>query len=102
MDKPKYRITKLSESANPEIKAGDSRTWKYGVENTESLPVDYYIEGWLLNSITVGQCVKALRDNRNGVKMPGYFITSPVTKITDTGFETLNSIYLVEKVANFS
>jgi hypothetical protein len=58
-----------------------------------SLPIEYWIEGTLLNKITVGQRVKVLRENRNGIKMDGYFVTTNVTEVTATQFKTQNSVY---------
>lgn len=59
-----------------------------------SIPVDYSIEGELLNEpIEVGKIVNVLRTKRNGVEELGKFTTSPVVSFTDNTIRTKNSIY---------
>lgn len=63
-----------------------------------SLPVEYTIEGELLQPIVKGEGVRVNRDTRNGVKMPGEFTTSEVTELTLTTFRTKNSVYNFELI----
>jgi hypothetical protein len=49
-----------------------------------------------MNEPTVGSSVLVNRTSRNGVNCGGTFLTSKVTKITETGFETQNSVYQVD------
>jgi hypothetical protein len=92
------KITKLRESANPVVKAGDPETYQYGQLNDVSVPIDYTVEGELIEPITIGRGVFVNRSKRNGVAAPGIFQTSPVVKIKKNGFETQNSVYLVENL----
>ncbi len=94
----KVRLTKISEAPNPLIKVGDPETYKYGQINFTSVPIDYTVEGNLCYDVEVGLPVIMQREKRNGVVAPGVLRTSPVTKITENGFETLNSVYVIEKL----
>lgn len=60
-----------------------------------SLPIEYWVTGHLIDDVEVGKSVVVTRDCRNGVKTSGLFTTSTVTEITDSGFKTLNSEYLL-------
>lgn len=91
------KLTKVAESAAAKVKAGDWNTYKVGdILNQESLPVEYTLEGILLKDIKIGESVSIDRRVRNGVKINGDFESSPVVKILPNGFETLNSVYLIE------
>lgn len=59
-----------------------------------SLPVEYNIEGYLLNEIQVNESVMIDRIKRNGVSASGAFVTSRVTEVGDNYFKTLNSVYM--------
>jgi len=96
-----YKITKLKSVKNPIFPTADTHD-----EYRESLvsdvdvspPVDYWIIGELLAQPTVGRSLMMKRYIRNGVEIDGFFSTSCVTEITETGFCTMNSEYLMEKV----
>jgi len=97
------RITKFAESENPKFTSADIRNYKHGEENEGvSLPIDYWIEGTLLESVDEGRHIVVDRRIRNGVSMPGIFRTSRVTKIEKSGagicdvVETQNSKYMIE------
>jgi hypothetical protein len=64
-----------------------------------SLPVEYWIEGYLFKEPTIGKSVVVEREVRNGIKVCGAFVTSAVVKILEDGFETRNSIYKLEVLA---
>jgi len=64
-----------------------------------SLPVEYWIEGYLFEEPTIGKSVVVEREVRNGIKAYGTFVTSAVVKILENGFETRNSIYKLEVLA---
>lgn len=89
------RLTKLSAADSPAYESGDWSSYAIGSANSgRSLPVAYYLEGWLVSDVTVGRPVEILRRARNGVKRLGVFISSDVTAILpDNRFSTLNSIY---------
>jgi len=58
-----------------------------------SLPIEYNIEGVLIEKMEIGFGIKILRDKRNGVESLGEFMTTPLTEIGDNFFKTLNSVY---------
>lgn len=58
-----------------------------------SLPIDYEIEGELTGSIRIGYPVVVSREIRNGIRIPGTFITTPVTEVSSDMFRTKNSVY---------
>ena len=93
----KVKITKIAISDNPEVDTPCMKDYKAGQDNGNvSLPVEYWIEGYLMNEPKIGTSVLVNRTSRNGVDCAGIFTTSQVTKILEDGFETLNSIYKVE------
>lgn len=61
-----------------------------------SLPVEYYVEGYLIKKITFGESVVVDRYARNGIPATGTFISSPVVDFDSTTFTTYNSIYSIE------
>ena len=56
-----------------------------------SIPIEYNIEGYLLNKIQVNESVMVNRIKRNGVHVPGVFSTSRVTEVGEKYFKTKNS-----------
>ncbi|HWA27540.1 MAG TPA: hypothetical protein VG734_17930 [Lacunisphaera sp.] len=94
-------IRKVAPVSDPATPSGDPRTYGYGVLNLGvSLPVDFVIVGWLMNTPVVGEIVRVLRVTRNSTIMPGIFTTTEVTKIPRSGeFHTANSIYLWSEIA---
>lgn len=99
MNFPYVKITKLSAQSSPIVPTPEMEGYIQGQDNgLVSLPIEYTIEGYLLKEIEVGEPVRVHRMIRNGVEKEGQFETSPVTKITETGFETTNSIYHLEKI----
>jgi hypothetical protein len=94
------RIKKLAAISNPASPTPDKESFKPGQDNGPvSLPVDYEIEGNLKYPIEQGRQVLVDRTKRNGVVMPGFFATSPVTSMSDTHFTTLNSQYEYEFIS---
>lgn len=61
-----------------------------------TLPQDYEIKGHLQSKILIGQpvCIKHILEE--GTLLKGKFVTSPVTKIFDGGFCTINSVYSIQ------
>jgi hypothetical protein len=93
----KIKLTKFAKSNAPLFPTPEKEDYKDGKINEGiSLPMDYWIIGKLLFDIEEGKAVRVLREERNGVKVPGLFSTSLVTKIDGDKFETLNSIYKIE------
>jgi hypothetical protein len=90
----RIRIQKRAEvssglPANPREAHVDGQTQN---ENF-SLPIDYWVEGELLQGITVGESVVIARETRNGVVAMGMMTTSPVVEVRATSFSTKNSVY---------
>lgn len=96
------RVIKLHEAQEPRVRAGSWSEYVPGAVNTDSLPVDYEIEGYLLGPVEVGGRLHVLRTRRNGIGCLGEFL-STVIQAVDIESEselacrltTLNSIYRV-------
>lgn len=91
----RIRIQKMSETPGG-ASARKMEDHIPGDENADgkSLPVDYTIEGELVNPIQVGQPVLVARDKRNGVPSTGVFISTPVLECGTNFFRTRNSLYV--------
>lgn len=99
MHYPYVRISKVGVSETPTIPTPKKEDYIPGQDNGDvSLPMEYTIEGYLLHDIQVGESVSVDRRIRNRVEARGEFVTSPVTKITEAGFETENSVYILDKL----
>lgn len=94
------KLTKLVAAPNAFFPAANKENYQYGKDNYGvSLPVDYWLEGYLLNNeIKEGERVVVERTNRNGVECKGLFTSSLVKKVDkEKGlFWTENSTYKVE------
>lgn len=102
-----YKITKLKAVENPKVQSAETyEKYRESVVSGIFEPydehlspnVDYWIIGEPITELKVGECLLVNRWVRNGVCIPGRFSTSRVTKITEGGFETQNSVYKMEKV----
>jgi hypothetical protein len=60
--------------------------------------VDYWTIGEILRGPNIGESLIMDRWMRNGELIRGTFKTSRITKITEDGFETQNSVYKMEEV----
>lgn len=58
-----------------------------------SIPIGYYVEGYLAFPIEVGEPVRIERLNSNGVDKYGYFRTSLVQSVEGNLIVTNNSTY---------
>ena len=96
--KMKVKLTKLLASRNAIFPPGDPKSFVAGSPDNPgvSLPIDYTLEGTLVNDIVVGSTVQIFRTKRNEVEFPGFFESSTVSQIGDEGFTTQNSVYKVE------
>lgn len=61
-----------------------------------SLPLDYEMEGDLLEPLQIGRTIRLRRYRRNHVKIDGNFESTPIVAIREPFVETRNSIYLVK------
>lgn len=97
MPLPYARIEKLAPTDSPTHPPGDPATYPCGQSSdTNSLPVGYTVEGWLVSPPTVDGQVVVLRCMRNGVACLGVFGTTRVTKVMAGYFWTENSVYRIE------
>lgn len=95
----KVKISKLSKVENALYDAPPIHDYVMGEDNGNvSLPIDYWLEGFLTEELAVGNPIVVSRTNRNGVEIGGIFTTSTVTEITKDGFKTLNSVYKLEYI----
>lgn len=93
------KITKLAAVNNAKYQPASWDDYEIGEINSNvSIPVDYWIEGYLHDELKVGAPAIVSRYSRNGVKSSGVFTTSLVVKITEQGFETLNSVYIMDYI----
>src|SRR5690348_10891585 len=94
------RLTKVRTSENPLSPPGRWDEYQPGsAANTTSLPADYTMVGLLLTRITIGESVRLLRVQRNGVTVLGAFQSTPVVRLTDDGFATADSVYRIDVLA---
>ena len=94
----KVRVRKISACEAPHYMPGDPATWNYGGKNdNNSLPVGYELEGEATTFPSVGNQWSVIRHSRNGIVVPGLFVSTAVTKAQQSGsggtFTTSNSIY---------
>lgn len=101
----KYRLTKISTPSNASYPSASSiKEYRANLTRSEgfSPPIEYYVEGEPLNTPAKGESFRMFRDNRNGVKIFGHFVSSPIVDVNEgkdfTLFTTQNSIYKLEKI----
>jgi hypothetical protein len=93
------RLTKIKASENPEYATPHWNAYKHGFLNkATSIPVDYWVEGYLIKPIKVGEYAAIDRRIRNGEEVSGFMTTSRILEINGDIFETLNSIYKIEYI----
>ena len=99
------KITKIAHRPDAKVPAIKWKDLQPGTEHSDhlSLPTDYTVEGWVDEPPKVGQSLVMERHVRNGVRVLGYFTTSPVMEIGkgrldgfDDEFYTENSVYRIE------
>ena len=94
MDTKLIYIEKLAEVKGglPARSMDDHEMGKPNTGDT-SIPIEYNIEGYLLNKIQVNESVMVNRLKRNGIRVAGLFSTSRVTEVGQNYFKTKNSVY---------
>ncbi len=90
------RLTKIAQSVDPIVAACPPDAFLPGEENLLSLPVDYWIEGFLLAPPQIGKRLAVERHVRNGVEALGLLQTTPLVRIESDRLETWNSVYQIE------
>lgn len=95
----KVKISKIAHLEDALHDAPPMHDYVAGEDNGDvSLPVEYYLEGFIREPLTVGKPCLVDRTSRNGIEIAGMFITSEITEITKDGFKTLNSVYKLEYI----
>jgi hypothetical protein len=95
----KVKITKVSSVESPLFPTPNMSEYKLGeINENVSLPVEYTVEGELVGETTIGLPVTVNRTKRNEVICAGLFQTSAVVSVSENGFRTLNSHYIVENI----
>lgn len=89
------RLQKVAAAPLANNPPGDPHTYAMGQFNPGiSLPIDYWMEGWLQLPITLGGYVLLHRRVRNGIEQPGIYISSQIIAIhNEREFTTANSKY---------
>jgi len=64
-----------------------------------SLPAGYELTGYLLAKPEVGKRLIVARISRNGVDVPGLFLSSAIVEIDGGRIRTKNSIYRLDSIA---
>ena len=91
------RLVKLSACDDALSPSSSWEDWKIGEPNEGSLPVDYELQGSLIEPMEVGKPILVHRTCRNGVRADGLFQSSPVREFKNGAAITLNSIYLISR-----
>jgi hypothetical protein len=94
------RVVKLSACNDPLSPSSSWEDWKIGELNDGSLPVDYELQGSLIEPMEAGKSILVLRTHRNGVRADGLFQSTPVREFKNGAAITLNSIYLISREAS--
>lgn len=90
-------VRKIAISRNPVAPAAPPELWDQDAQAlTRSLPIDYEMEGHLLEPLCVGGIIRLRRFRRNHVRADGHFESSEIVAIREPFVETRNSIYLIE------
>lgn len=88
------QIRKLSPIPDAKVSSGDPKFYQYGSFNPDvSLPDDYVVKGYFATDVEVGEPVRINRYERNGEKVTGIMVTSPVTGLLANRIYTENSVY---------
>lgn len=95
----KVKISKIAHLEDAIHDAPPIHDYVAGEDNGNvSLPIEYWLEGFMNEEPVVGKPLVVSRTNRNGVEIGGLFTTSTITEIIEDGFKTLNSVYRVEYI----
>lgn len=90
------KVTKVGIAENAHYDTASTVEYIYGQSNLKSPPIDYWLTGELGDEPVKGMPIIIARDTRNGIKVSGFFRSSPITKIEGNKYYTYNSIYIIE------
>ncbi len=97
------RFQKMGSVSDPEAPTIDWLGYKEGEEHPGySIPIDYWVEGYLRTEPSPGNSIIIERKIRNGIEINGVLQTSSVSLITPIAqgslrVETKNSVYILSK-----
>lgn len=91
----RIKLTKV-EHINDEFYTKESVAEEQDGARYNGIPENHCVVGVLNKDIEVGKSLDMLREERNGVKVVGMYITTPIEKIGKTTIETRSSIYKYE------
>jgi hypothetical protein len=63
-----------------------------------SLPVDYWLEGYLLRDVAPGDVIDLDRRVRHGLAVRGRFVSSRICSCSNAEIATVNSVYIVREI----
>jgi hypothetical protein len=91
------KVAQVSVSVN--LAADGCKSACGAISGSGSLPSGYWLVGWLLRVPIIGQQVYVLRITRNGVVVPGCFVSTEVLAVpSEHEFHTVNSVYHWEEI----
>jgi hypothetical protein len=95
---PWVRLTKIAQTSDPLVPPASWDKFHLGQSDNGivSLPIDYWLEGFLVAEPELKKTLKVARYIRNDVVIPGMFTSTVVVKIEEDLLYTLNSIYRIE------
>jgi hypothetical protein len=94
MSQPLFvELTKVAATDSAQFAPEDPALYLPGSPSNASLPLAHTIKGWLRSPPTVGEPLVIDRTERNGLPIPGIFVSSPVVTHDAQRIQTSNSIY---------
>jgi len=95
----KTRITKIDAAKDARYRTATNEEYKPGQFNgLVAPPIEYTVLGVLASPVEVGFPILLDREERNGVKVDGAFMSSRVLEFDGKVAKTLNSVYLIQDV----
>lgn len=97
------RLAKMGATENPKAPTPLWDDYEHGERNLgSSIPLSYWVEGYLVTDVEPGKCIVIDRKIRNGERIDGAFQTSLIASVTPVAngslrLETQNSVYILSK-----
>lgn len=96
----KFKLTKLSSVPSAKLNTS-KKTYRQAVDSGESPPVDTVVYGYG-SYPCIGKCFVLFNISIEGVENHANdYMTSRVVEITENGFKTKNSEYLLKEMKNY-
>lgn len=95
---PWVRLTKIAQTSDPLVPPASWDKFHPGRPDNGivSLPIDYWLEGFLVAEPELEKPLRVARYIRNDVVFPGIFRSTALVMIEENLLYTLNSIYRIE------